>query len=152
MTVGGPRVAVVGVGAFGRNHARVYSELQKQGEPVELAAVCDANPERAAAQMGEHRRGIAGAGAQWTRGGGQQHHPGQTVWVLEDGGTLKPAQIRTGITDGHFTQVVDGDLKPGDNVIVGLATSKVEGPPPPGSSNPMGGRGPGGGGRRPGGG
>jgi predicted dehydrogenase len=42
------RVAVIGVGAFGRNHARVYSELQKQGEPIELAAVCDANPERAA--------------------------------------------------------------------------------------------------------
>jgi predicted dehydrogenase len=42
------RVAVVGVGAFGRNHARVYSELAKQGESIELAAVCDANPERAA--------------------------------------------------------------------------------------------------------
>lgn len=42
------RVAVVGVGAFGRNHVRVYSELAKQGEAVELAAVCDANPERAA--------------------------------------------------------------------------------------------------------
>src|SRR5438270_2698482 len=42
------RVAVVGVGAFGRNHARVYSELAKRGEAVELAAVCDANPERAA--------------------------------------------------------------------------------------------------------
>lgn len=47
-TEGKTRVAVIGVGAFGRNHARVYSELQKQGEPVELAAVCDANPERAA--------------------------------------------------------------------------------------------------------
>ncbi|MCU1306643.1 MAG: oxidoreductase [Acidobacteriaceae bacterium] len=47
-TVEKTRVAVIGVGAFGRNHARVYSELQKQGEPVELAAVCDANPERAA--------------------------------------------------------------------------------------------------------
>jgi predicted dehydrogenase len=42
------RVAVVGVGVFGRNHARVFSELQKNGEPVELVAVCDANPERAA--------------------------------------------------------------------------------------------------------
>jgi predicted dehydrogenase len=42
------RVAVVGVGAFGRNHARVYSELAKRGEAVELAGVCDANPERAA--------------------------------------------------------------------------------------------------------
>jgi len=42
------RVAVVGVGVFGRNHARVFSELQKSGEAVELAAVCDADPERAA--------------------------------------------------------------------------------------------------------
>lgn len=42
------RVAVVGIGAFGRHHARVYSELQKAGEGIELAAVCDANPERAA--------------------------------------------------------------------------------------------------------
>lgn len=42
------RVAVVGIGAFGRNHARVYSELARQGAGVELAAVCDANPERAA--------------------------------------------------------------------------------------------------------
>jgi len=49
------RVAVIGVGAFGRNHARVYSELQKQGEPVELAAVCDANAERAAELAMEFR-------------------------------------------------------------------------------------------------
>jgi predicted dehydrogenase len=41
------RAAVVGVGVFGRNHARVLSELQKTGA-AELIAVCDANPERAA--------------------------------------------------------------------------------------------------------
>src|SRR5258708_39060286 len=35
------RVAVVGVGSFGRNHARVYHELQKQGQGVELVAVVD---------------------------------------------------------------------------------------------------------------
>jgi predicted dehydrogenase len=43
------RVAVVGVGAFGRNHARVYYELQQQGQGVELAAVVDANLARAQA-------------------------------------------------------------------------------------------------------
>jgi predicted dehydrogenase len=42
------RAAVVGVGVFGRNHARVLSELQKAGAGVELVAVCDADPERAA--------------------------------------------------------------------------------------------------------
>jgi predicted dehydrogenase len=40
-------VAVIGVGAFGRNHARVYRELEQQGEPLHLAAVVDTNLEHA---------------------------------------------------------------------------------------------------------
>jgi predicted dehydrogenase len=40
-------VAVVGVGVFGRNHARVYQELEKQGEAVRLVGVVDSNLERA---------------------------------------------------------------------------------------------------------
>ena len=40
-------VAVVGAGAFGRNHARVYHELEQQGEPVHLAAIVDADSARA---------------------------------------------------------------------------------------------------------
>ena len=39
------QVAVIGVGSFGRNHARVYKELAPEG--VELAAVVDANFPRA---------------------------------------------------------------------------------------------------------
>ena len=49
------RVAVVGVGSFGRNHARVYHELKKQGHAVELAAVVDqdtAQAQAVAAQFG----------------------------------------------------------------------------------------------------
>lgn len=34
-------MAVVGAGAFGRNHLRVYRELEQAGAPVELAAVVD---------------------------------------------------------------------------------------------------------------
>jgi predicted dehydrogenase len=34
-------VAVVGGGAFGRNHARVYHQLAQQGEPVRLVGVVD---------------------------------------------------------------------------------------------------------------
>src|SRR5215470_16846120 len=40
-------VAVIGVGAFGRNHARVYHRLAKDGEPVRLVGVVDENLERA---------------------------------------------------------------------------------------------------------
>src|ERR1035437_8005906 len=49
------RVAVVGAGAFGRNHLRVYRELERAGYPVELAAVVDPDAgarERAAADVG----------------------------------------------------------------------------------------------------
>jgi predicted dehydrogenase len=47
------RVAVVGVGAFGRNHARVYHELAQQDGNVELVGVVDADAGRAAAVAGE---------------------------------------------------------------------------------------------------
>jgi HlyD family secretion protein len=62
--------------------------------------------------------------------------------------TLKPVEIRTGISDGRFTQVVSGDLKPGDQVVVGIATAKVEGPPPMGGQGGPAGGPRGGGGRR----
>jgi len=38
---------VVGVGVFGRNHARVYQELEQQGEPVRLVGVVDPDLDRA---------------------------------------------------------------------------------------------------------
>jgi predicted dehydrogenase len=47
------RVAVVGVGSFGKNHARVYHELEQQGQGVELVAVVDANLARAQAVAAE---------------------------------------------------------------------------------------------------
>lgn len=52
-STGKTRVAVVGVGAFGRNHVRVYHQLQARGEPVELVGIVDASPPRAQAVAGE---------------------------------------------------------------------------------------------------
>jgi len=42
-------VAVIGVGTFGRNHARVYHELAQQGEPIRLVGVVDSDLTRAEA-------------------------------------------------------------------------------------------------------
>jgi predicted dehydrogenase len=50
------RVAVVGAGAFGRNHLRVYRELEQAGESVQLAAVVDSDP--AAASGAAEKFGI----------------------------------------------------------------------------------------------
>lgn len=52
------RVAVVGAGAFGRNHLRVYRELQDAGHAVQLVAVVDQDSAIAAKAAAEF--GIAG--------------------------------------------------------------------------------------------
>ena len=46
-------MAVVGVGAFGRNHARIYHQLAQQGEAVRLVGVVDPNVTRADAVASE---------------------------------------------------------------------------------------------------
>jgi HlyD family secretion protein len=41
------------------------------------------------------------------------------VWVLDASGGLQPIALRLGITDGSATEVLKGDLKEGQSVIVG---------------------------------
>jgi HlyD family secretion protein len=92
--------------------------------------------------------GPAGAAAQLPGGGrGPRGQRPQTVYTLDAEKKLVPLEIRTGITDGRFTEVKSGNLKEGDAVVIGLSTSKVEGPPPMGGQGGPGG-GPRGGGRR----
>ena len=77
--------------------------------------------ERAAADRGAG--GLAGALPDGSARAGQKNS--QTVYVLTETNTLKPVSIRTGISDGHYTQVVSGDLQPGQKIVTGLATLKV---------------------------
>jgi HlyD family secretion protein len=52
-----------------------------------------------------------------------------TVYALADS-RLSPKSIRIGISDGRFTEVVSGELKDGDLVVVGTALpAGAEGPP-----------------------
>ena len=53
--------------------------------------------------------------------------------MLGEKNALTPVWIRTGISDGHYTQVVQGKLNPGDKVVTGVATLKVQGPTNPGA-------------------
>jgi HlyD family secretion protein len=90
--------------------------------------------------------GAAGAvGRGWRRGGGQQQKKTQTIYILDANKKPQPVEIKTGITDGRYTEVVDGALKEGQDVIVGVATTKVDSSGATGS--PFGGGGRGGGGR-----
>jgi HlyD family secretion protein len=48
------------------------------------------------------------------------------VW-LPDGDLLRAVEVKTGLTDGQFTEVDSGNLKKGDTLVIGIQ------PPPPGS-------------------
>jgi HlyD family secretion protein len=92
-----------------------------------------------------------GSGGRGMRRGGDQRS--QTVYVLQPDKKMKPITVRTGITDGSFTEVVSGDLKEGDMVVTGMeggataTTSNLTAPPGFGGGVRGGGAGGRGGGR-----
>jgi HlyD family secretion protein len=81
-----------------------------------------------------------GAGGQRNSGGGVRKHAGpsdqHTVYLLAADQSLQPVQIRTGISDGIYTEIVDG-LKEGDAVV--NSSAGVEAQPVAGGANPFGG-------------
>ena len=55
----------------------------------------------------------------------------QVVWKLLPDNSLQPVRIKTGITDHTFTELVqelNGSLKPGDDVVTGIAQGRTSGP------------------------
>ncbi|MCA1610666.1 MAG: efflux RND transporter periplasmic adaptor subunit [Acidobacteria bacterium] len=71
--------------------------------------------------------GGSGAWAGQGRGGraGARARSSTVYMPAGPNGEPRAAEIRTGITDGRFTQIVSGDVKAADLVIVGLATTKA---------------------------
>jgi len=136
------------------NAALRFRPEEKQGAapPAEERAASGAGPARTpgAGPGGGQRRAPgdqapAAAMKQFDRStGGKSRRAGQTVYTLPAGGLGEPkaVEIRAGITDSRFTQVVSGDLKVGDTVVVGLVTTKADAGarPPGGASGPAGGR------------
>jgi HlyD family secretion protein len=51
----------------------------------------------------------------------------RTVWVLR-GPTPQPVTIRVGVSDGTNTELVDGDLRPGDGLVTEAIVAKKSGP------------------------
>jgi HlyD family secretion protein len=81
-----------------------------------------------------HWSGGPGGGERRAGRGGQNHErtlDQRMVWLLR-GNTPEPHTIRVGITDGSYTELVDGDVKPGDLLITGMTGDASAGPPRPG--------------------
>ncbi|MHB8093992.1 MAG: efflux RND transporter periplasmic adaptor subunit [Candidatus Aminicenantales bacterium] len=103
-------------------------EMQKMG--VEMKARMDArrvqrsgqpgaSPQGAAQGEGQPvRRSVFGPGA----AGAAARQPTR-VWAKNPDGKLLMIPVQAGITDGAFTQILRGDLKEGQEIIAGLASS-----------------------------
>jgi len=93
------------------SRARVMDVLTETQKPVY---------ERLLAELGGTRAGASAAGRLWVRGAD---------------GTPAPVDVRTGLTDGTSTEILEGPLKEGDEVILGLgepaAAAKKSGPTGP---------------------
>ncbi len=105
---------------------------------------------QSAGTNGQFRGRRAGApGGGWRRDqgkGGEVPMRVARVWVMEKGKTLKQLMLRTGLSDSRYIEVVGGDIKEGDEIIVGSMTA--DGATSQGQqSNPFAPRTPGGGGR-----
>ncbi len=106
--------------------------LRFRPEELASASPAAASPEERAARSASGGKGpdaamkqfdqTAGAGAKRSR------KPGQTVYEIAANGLgdVKPIDIKTGITDGRYTQVTGGDLTEGTTLVIGLVTAKAE--------------------------
>ena len=112
--------------------------------PIETAQGSTSNASQPAA--GQQGRGAGGGFARAGAALGSGAKPArrqQTVYVVLAGDQLKPVPVKTGISDGRFTAILDGAIAPGDTVAVGNQTINVQQTGTfPGTG------GPGGGGRR----
>jgi HlyD family secretion protein len=110
-------------------------------------------PEEKAAKMAQKSGpGAAPAAANqqfaMTRGGGSAagrpvagRRTQSNIYTLSPVGEPKQVEVRTGISDGRFTQVLAGGVNVGDPVIIGLATTKADAAAAPGRPpGPGGGR------------
>ncbi len=66
------------------------------------------------------RRGDRGDPAAPGTGAGAATPDRRTVWVMR-GESPTPVRIRTGISDGTLTEIVEGDVQPGDTVVTDAA-------------------------------
>jgi HlyD family secretion protein len=121
-------------------------------------------PEAASAVTGDagappmHSRGGGGDGGAWAGGGGapgassgghRTRPPGaggrpeglerRTIYVMR-GGTPEAVSVVTGLSDGTVSEIVKGDVKPGDEVVIDVTISGKSASAPTGGQPPRMGR------------
>lgn len=103
--------------------ARLRESQEAGGQSKEEPQV---QPHQGADRPGrEGRGGERGMRQNWQQRGGSEH-PKQfaRVWLLEEGKSLKQANVQLGLNDNRFVEIVSGDLNEGDDVVVGILSGE----------------------------
>jgi HlyD family secretion protein len=122
---------------------RRVREMRARGEEIPPEIGAKVRELFAAGGFGGGRGGgRRGGGEGGARGGQSSSH---TLYTLAAGknpeeATPQPVRVRTGISDGTYTEVTDG-LKEGDVIITGFKLSTTTPPTAPGGASPFGGGG-----------
>ena len=103
------------------NAALRFRPLSERQPPAQVAAAGQAGGPGPEAGGGAGRRGgspNAGQGSRNREGGVNRQG---TVYVFRDQKAI-PVRVRLGISDGSYSEVVGGDLKAGDQIILSMAS------------------------------
>ena len=118
------------------NQQKTWEAIQAETRPQMMAAIASAAGDRKvqreamrkindealkkldAVLKPAQKTKLAALRASFRQGGGRAGGRGGVVWVLRDN-KPEPVPVRTGATDGSFTEISTSALKPGDQVITG---------------------------------
>src|SRR5690606_37549224 len=71
------------------------------------------------AMAGNTGAGPASDGAAFAETAPKRRRNARVIWRMGAGGTLEPVRVEIGISDGQKTEIIGGELREGDQVIVG---------------------------------
>ena len=96
-------------------------ELTKKLEAASGAPSAEPSTAGSVERTASSERPRPGRGGGGGRMGPRDEPDQRTVWVLPTLGEPRPVRIRTGISDGTLTEVVEGDLHAGDALITEMS-------------------------------
>ncbi len=94
----------------GKKEARMIEEGESQTETAKTS-----QPQMAQAKVSEEKVSKAPASKESSRRGEMGNKP--IIWIKEEN-DIKPVEVKIGITDGKFSELVEGDVSEGAEVVI----------------------------------
>ncbi len=100
-----------------KEEKKVVKKDVNKKKPVEVSGVAKADPGNSASvDVPKEIAKVDGAAS--ADGGGRLRRPPARVYKINDKNELVPMEIRTGVASNQFTEMISGDVKPGDELVI----------------------------------